>query len=187
MTTSALQHAIDHLQIRDVYLRDLHSSRLMESNPKYAIDYDSLELQSKREVTGTGRITFENGITILEIVITLGVRWMPKSESSASGKTTSQQQPHAQIEATFIAEYQMNQPLDKETIKLFAERNAGYHIWPYWRELINSQCSRMNLPHVMLAMKQFGHQAADPHTPSTQLPSSAKKIKKSGKKTKTNP
>ena len=54
------------------------------------------------------------------------------------------------IEATFIAEYRYDEELDEKGLGEFAHRNAGYHIWPFWREYLVSQCDRMRLPRVIV-------------------------------------
>lgn len=59
------------------------------------------------------------------------------------------------IEADFIAEYKMTETLSKEEIDAFAKNNVSYHIWPYWRELLTNQTSRMHLPKVVLQTIQL--------------------------------
>lgn len=44
------------------------------------------------------------------------------------------------IEATFKAIYTSKEKLLEEELKEFAKDNVGYHVWPYWRELVQS-CS----------------------------------------------
>lgn len=44
------------------------------------------------------------------------------------------------VEATFKAIYTSKEKLLDEELKSFAKDNVGYHVWPYWRELVQS-CS----------------------------------------------
>jgi len=37
-------------------------------------------------------------------------------------------------------------------------RTASFHIWPFWREFVISQCNRMNLPRAVLPLHNFGAQ-----------------------------
>lgn len=48
----------------------------------------------------------------------------------------------AKVEATFIANYVSSEELDKECLDEFARVNVGYHVWPYWREFVQSACNR---------------------------------------------
>ena len=58
------------------------------------------------------------------------------------------------IEAEFVAEYAMGEQLEKDCLDEFALRNASYHVWPYWRELLMSQCTRMHLPRLVMPTTQ---------------------------------
>ena len=73
---------------------------------------------------------------ILRVFVELGARL--KDESS--------DQEHAvEIEAEFVAEYNMAKMLSKECVDEFALKNASFHIWPYWREFLMSQCMRLGM------------------------------------------
>ena len=50
-----------------------------------------------------------------------------------------------EIRATFNAIYVAQEQAPKESIEAFAEENVGYHVWPYWRELVQSSCARLNV------------------------------------------
>lgn len=52
----------------------------------------------------------------------------------------------AEIRATFNAIYSTKNRVKKELIEAFSEENVGYHVWPYWREYVQSSCSRLNIP-----------------------------------------
>lgn len=70
----------------------------------------------------------------------------------------------AEIQALFRADYLIkpeSQP-DKAALDAFASVNVGYHVWPYWREYLQSNCSRVGLPLIALPMYTVPqqHQAA---------------------------
>ena len=50
----------------------------------------------------------------------------------------------------------------QDALEHFALRNASFHVWPYWREYLANQCRRMNLPPVMLPMRQFASPTDNP-------------------------
>jgi len=49
------------------------------------------------------------------------------------------------IIASFDAIYASSSKLTKEQLEAFAENNVGYHVWPYWREYIQSTCQRIGV------------------------------------------
>lgn len=57
-----------------------------------------------------------------------------------------------EIKATFTAKYLSSQQLTKEQIKVFSKNNVGYHVWPYWREFVQSSCSRLGMPPISIPM-----------------------------------
>ena len=93
---------------------------------------------------------------LLRVFVRLGVRWVdPEEENEALSVK-------AVIEAEFIAEYQMTATLEQACIDEFCLKNASYHVWPYWRELLSNQCARMHLPRLMLPAVQLAHNRHQP-------------------------
>lgn len=152
MISSELQKAIDNLQIRDVYLRNLQSECADDFDPKYA-DYENISVQMKHGVKKTELGTLNDQEEILRVHVELGVRWL----ESASPEAQDSPSVCAFIEAEFVAEYSLKDSLETECIDEFALKNASYHIWPYWRELLMSQCLRMHLPKLVLPAMQLAH------------------------------
>jgi len=50
-----------------------------------------------------------------------------------------------EIVAIFEAEYVSKASLTDAEIREFSEKNAAYHIWPYWRELVQTTCNRAGM------------------------------------------
>lgn len=51
-----------------------------------------------------------------------------------------------EIKSTYCVEYFSNEELSSEDIDGFSKDNVGYHVWPYWREYVQSTLSRTDLP-----------------------------------------
>ncbi len=68
-----------------------------------------------------------------------------------------------EILADFRVTYSAGEELDQECLEEFGNTNALYHVWPYWRELIQSTCARFGLPPMVLPMYQLpvSNQAED--------------------------
>ena len=66
------------------------------------------------------------------------------------------------LHVTLAAYYTMSHHPGDEALAQFAHQNAGYHIWPYWREFMTNQCIRIGLSPVILPMHQFVEPALPP-------------------------
>lgn len=155
MITATLQKAIDSLQIQDVYLRSSHSECVEGFCPQYE-DFSSLHLQQMHIIKRAAVFETESADQLLQIQILMGTRWV------VSTSIADQPDIKAFIEAEFVAEYRFkSNNIDQETIDEFAQKNASYHVWPYWREYLASQTERLRLPRVVLPTMQLGH-----HKPS---------------------
>lgn len=154
-----LQQAIDCLKIKDIYLRSSKADLADHFEPKYDPDVESLEVQFKHFVTQSSVLLLEeqgadkgqNGTQLFRVFITLGARWVipPTKVDTKSGDRV-----RAEIEVVMMAEYLMQKDPGQDALKEFALRNASYHIWPFWREYLTTQCMRMNLPKLILPTMQ---------------------------------
>lgn len=151
MISVELQKAIDNLQIQDVYLRDLVARCEGDFDPKYNADFESLLMQSKHHVKQSVVVELDSQEKLLRVFIEFGARWVDENIQDDINAVK------VLIEAEFIAEYSMKEMLEKTSIDEFSLKNASYHIWPYWRELLSSQCDRMHLPRAVLPMVQLAH------------------------------
>lgn len=148
MISAELQKAIDCLQIHDVYLRNFVAHCDDDFDPKYNTS-ESLTFQSKHFVKQANVVELENNQRLLRVYIDMGARWVDEHSQEKEIPV------NVFIEAEFVAEYSMTEPLEQASIDAFSLNNASYHVWPYWRELLNSQCTRMHLPRVVLSTVQL--------------------------------
>ncbi len=149
MISPELQKAIDCLQIQDVYLRGLSAGCADNFEPKYHDDYERLIFQTRHYVKKTNVVELNDDPRMMRVFIDLGVRWV---EESAAGEEAPVK---AFIEAEFVAEYTMTEDLEQAAIDAFSLQNVSFHVWPYWRELLHNQCSRMHLPQAVLPAIQL--------------------------------
>ncbi|MEA3278871.1 MAG: preprotein translocase subunit SecB [Pseudomonadota bacterium] len=152
-----LQRAIESLEIHDVYLRS-SESRLSEGfEPKYAPELETLDVQLKHVVTHSNTLLLEEDegepTKLFRVFIELGTRWVDARGDESSDDDDARVK--AKIEGIMVAEYRVEGDPGKEALKEFALRNASYHVWPYWREYLTTQCMRMNLPKIVLPTTQI--------------------------------
>jgi hypothetical protein len=192
-----LQEAIDSLQIRDVYLRDSESYLAEGFEPKYDPDVDALEVQFQHVVTESSVLEIEENAELparlFRVFIRLGARLVaPPAESSVASSVAPTESDDAAraapstdqagdqdresvdpgsvralVTGMMVAEYDMVGKPSETALKAFALRNASYHVWPYWREFLASQCVRMNLPKVVLPAVQFARRPEPVDSPQS--------------------
>ena len=170
MNNPLLQKAIECLKIRDVFQRATLAEITEEFEPKYS-DVP-LRLQFKHVVTQSQIIEVDEDKEdndepcLFRVYIELGARWV--IDVSDGEETPSEEDDGAEvmalIDATFVAEYQIEGKPGKDALNEFALKNASYHVWPYWREYLMSQSMRMNLPKIVLPAVQFAVNKDDSST-----------------------
>lgn len=142
-----LQRAIDHLTIQDVYIKSTQSQCNEDFDPK-TTELDELLVQQMHSVQKSEVLKINESGLLVRIYVRLGTRWVTPNDNE-------EPDVKAFIEADFIAEYRMTEDLEQECIDEFAQHNASFHVWPYWREFLSSQCERLRLPRVVLPTVQF--------------------------------
>lgn len=55
-----------------------------------------------------------------------------------------------EIVATYTVDYTMKQELSEDALEEFGRINVGYHVWPFWRELLQSTCNRIGITPISL-------------------------------------
>lgn len=164
MISAELQQAIDNLQIEDVYVRNMVARCEGDFDPKYNADFAALVVQTQHFVKQSQVVELDGKKHLLRVHVDVGMRWFDeKAPDEASGVK-------AFIEAEFVAEYTMKGQLDKSSIDEFSLKNVSFHVWPYWRELLTSQCARMNLPKIVLPINQLADNRHNPLKPSVAIP-----------------
>lgn len=149
MANKNLQKAIEYLRISDLYVRNLESKCFEDFDPKHS-DMEGLVIQTKHMVTKSEIVQIDNDEKLFRVFVEVGIKWATEDEEKVII-------PRVFVEAEFVAEYSVIGELKDECFNEFAKRNVSYHVWPYWRELLTSQCDRMRLPRIMLPMTQIAH------------------------------
>lgn len=165
MSNELLQKAIRCLAISDVYLRDTRATLNKDFDPKIAgqqldtmlrFGAERVDQVDAEQVAGVEET--KQTFKLVRIHLAAGLRFVTAGlgEDVHSNPDEMSKQVKAEITATYIAEYRVTcNDLDLDAVQEFAQRNAGYHVWPYWREYVQSVCGRMHLPAVIMPMFQF--------------------------------
>jgi len=159
-----LQKAINCLEIQDIYMKSSSSSLAEGPGPKY-INENDLNSELKHKVIQCEIMTLnykENSdMKIFRVLIDFEARWVIHYDVSGKENNVDELDIRANIGASFLAEYLLKNNPGQDALNEFALKNAIYHIWPYWREYLMSQCARMNLPKVTVPAVQFAHSNKD--------------------------
>ncbi|MGH8138891.1 MAG: hypothetical protein ACREVV_11980 [Steroidobacteraceae bacterium] len=155
MADSELRQAQQILTIQDVYACEVNAWADRALDPSVPLP----------NVAAQFRIDSENDVQIAEVsqpapfrflvkyYVGTGLRLL-KSGVDPNRSDIQREEVLAEISATFVIRYATTtsgQPT-KSMLKAFAD-NAIHHMWPYWREFLQSATSRFRLPAVVLPMR----------------------------------
>ncbi|MDN5923980.1 MAG: hypothetical protein L0H70_03155 [Xanthomonadales bacterium] len=172
MDEKLLRVAQDGLHIIDIALRASRASLADKFEPKY--EHPAIEPQFMLRTARSEVMEISNGDAkreLFRVFVDLGVRWVraPKRGKGKPAKRTAaaDEKPDvlAMIEATFIVEYEMPETIEQAALDEFALHNVPWHVWPFWREFVASQCMRLNLPKVAMPMQCLAPQPNGQETP----------------------
>ena len=150
MISTALQQAIDALQIQDLYLR-WSRSETAEGFRAMAADFSAIHVQQMQMLKKAEAFEADGEERLLRVSMLLGARWVLPDDNNPEPSVK------ALIEAEFVAEYRYTPELARPALDEFAQKNVIYHVWPYWREFVSSHAERLRLPRVTLPMLQLLH------------------------------
>ncbi len=161
MSNEQLQKAIRCVSIQDVYLRDTKTTIHEGFDPK--VGQVDLAIQLRTDVRSGQLVVHKHKETdeevgrVLRVYVETAIRFVsntPNSERESTDDSVSLAASiKAEIKALFVAEYQVTCPdLEESARDVFAIRNAPFHVWPYWREYIQTTCARSRLPLVVIPM-----------------------------------
>lgn len=164
MTESPIQAAIDCLRIHGVSVRQSSAWLAEDHDPRFS-PVEACQPQFKHLVERSYLMEVREADTsyyVFRVFIGLGLRLLPAApvqeaidqEQDEAGEAEGDG-VLAQIEATFVVDYDTDTDPGPEALEAFAKQNASYHVWPYWREFVSNQCARMDLPRVVIPTIQF--------------------------------
>lgn len=138
--------AKEYLSISAVNIRESFS-RLNENFEPFELGKIESEMQTYRGVSNVKKLIFkgnEKEQVEYAFFYAVGIRLVEKS--GLGSETGQDANVLVEIIATFSAHYRSEIELDKAVLEAFSKQNVGYHVWPYWREFVQSASARMNVP-----------------------------------------
>lgn len=149
--SEALARAQKGLAFQDISMLASRCELGENADPKFNWP-ESLVVQLKHLVKQSSLLSVQQAdesVVLFRIDIDLGARVVADGESPETAWL-------AQIEADYRVDYLITDEAlksDQEALDEFALHNASFHLWPFWREYVVSQCNRMNLPKISIPMR----------------------------------
>lgn len=164
MSDELLKEAQANLHLSNIYLREI--------NTKLADGFVPALMKGEREFKLQNKIGTKEHITLkpdgeskksdsapkfIEYHVSVGARVVDgdMTDDELSAENIPSDKIIAEIECTFAVLYQLEKPVSEDGLREFGVRNAPYHVWPYWRELLHSTGNRMDLAGMILPMLMY--------------------------------
>jgi hypothetical protein len=112
--------------------RDLVNSEELGQQAKLAIESETINISDSEQQN-----------QIFRVYIDLGVRIVSTTFNNA---LEPEPEPIFQIEAKFQLDYELTGSVEQTALKEFANYNAVYNVWPFWRQYVFSTANQAGLP-----------------------------------------
>lgn len=133
---------------------DINLSVVGKYRREPADEFEIVELTDVEDKADTVVIfCFRTGIRLIDHLAPIAKKGKKKPTKEAE---PSEGKVHLEILAEFAAHYRLRPGSDVEALKSafteFGNYNVGLHVWPYWREYVQSTCARMGIPPISVGM-----------------------------------
>jgi hypothetical protein len=156
MNRALLNKAVDSLAIQGVFLRSA------EVKCKEGIDLPFIESELSLTPQHRGApigqtkvlvVSSPSGVETRTVVFyfSAGSRLVESSTfSTVNSEDVGPESVYVEMTAEFGAQYSLRHQLDEAefdaAMEEFGRFNVAFHVWPYWREYVQSTCCRMGIP-----------------------------------------
>ncbi|OCH42323.1 hypothetical protein [Aliivibrio fischeri] len=148
--TPELKKCAENLMIQSVTLKNLlvqlHEDMDAEQFSDEILD-NTQELRYLRQIRQSEKE--ENGVWSYRLNTVVAIRCISE-EDAAKDDNENISEPLLEIKAEFIAQYESNCSLSEEEINQFGQKHVYYHVWPYWREILQSSCARLGISPIVI-------------------------------------
>lgn len=147
MNKELLQEAGEALTPIGIYLRDANISMHPNFHPQHSSS--ELQVQYKAKPLSWYKVQEHDcdEVNIVSFLFEAGVRLVDETVDDKDNDAVQ-----AEILAVFVSEYQLKgtSDLGDDAMSEFLNCNVRFHVWPFWREYLQSTCTRMGLPVIPL-------------------------------------
>jgi hypothetical protein len=146
LMTPEIKKCADNLLIQSVILKSLYVNLRDDIDSE---SFDDSYLENSQELKGLRMcksLEIENGKWIYKLYTVVGIRFLSPEDMDSEESVESL----LEMKAEFIAQYESSCELSEEEINQFGEKHVFYHVWPYWREVLQSSCARLNISPIII-------------------------------------
>ncbi len=79
-----------------------------------------------------------------------GIRLVDSDVTPLSTDEIDEEDIAFEMKVVYAIDYQMKEQMSEEELTHFGKINVGYHVWPFWRELVQSTCGRIGITTIPL-------------------------------------
>jgi len=142
--TPEIKKCADNLLIQSVTLKNLYVNLCDDLDSE---DFEDRYLENSQELKGLKRYrSFEIGEDkwLYKLYTVIGIRFV-SDEDFENEDTGTSIVPLLEIKSEFVVQYESPCELSEEEVNQFGQQHVFYHVWPYWREVLQSSCARLNI------------------------------------------
>jgi hypothetical protein len=130
----ALKSAVGALKLKDIVLHEARFRRPAELDSEVPVQEFLKRAVAYKQVAATN-----DSFECLRILVGLGIRFAAISEDADDSEI------YLEIEADFVAQYEVKSAISEDAIKAFAGFNAVHNVWPFWRQHVYDVVNRGRL------------------------------------------
>lgn len=151
MTDSLLLKTAKNLVPIGIFLRNSNISTYEDFN-RHTCEEGNQEVQYKGSPGSEYKALLDDksreGVMLFKIEV--GVRLVDSSLNEDDDGYVK-----IEISAIFEAEYQLLNPdeFNEDGMSEFLNANVHHHVWPYWREYVQSTCARIGIPEITIPFR----------------------------------
>jgi len=143
--TPELKKCTDNLLIQSVILKNL-LVQLHEDIDAEQFDDEYLEHSQELRALRMIRQSEEgdDGKWLYRLHTVVGIRCLSEEDYDKDASDDSVE-PILEIKSEFVVQYESQCELSEDEINQFGQKHVYYHVWPYWREVLQSSCARLGI------------------------------------------
>ncbi|MCG7531407.1 hypothetical protein MHM98_08600 [Psychrobium sp. MM17-31] len=144
LMTPEIKKCTESLLIQSVILKNLYVNLHDDIDSE---NFDDSYLNNSQELKGLKMFKsceVENGKWLYKLYTVIGIRFISDEDFNQQNSDVAIE-PLLEISSEFVAQYESTCELSEDEIKQFGQQHVFYHVWPYWREVLQSSCARLNI------------------------------------------
>ncbi|PCE67577.1 hypothetical protein [Salinivibrio sp. YCSC6] len=143
-STEAAKHfLIDQINMRNLMVR-VNPDWELESIQDKHLEYTQLMMHCSHAQKLVPDEDASDNPCLYKFYVTLGIRSLTEVDSQKDADDESVS-PILEIKADYVLQYQSHCDVDSEACEAFAEKHIYFHVWPYFREIVQSSCNRLGI------------------------------------------